>query len=120
MTKRILTADDEVSIVEVEAALLEDGGHEVLRASNGSRALQLTREHHPKLIVTDLMMPLMDGGALIRAVREEEGLANTTIGLMSAAGRARMEQAGADVVVPKPFNLDLLEDLPQRLLAEQA
>ncbi len=120
MTKRILTADDEVSIVEVEAALLEDGGHEVLRASNGSRALQLTREHHPKLIVTDLMMPLMDGGALIRAVREEEGLANTTIGLMSAAGRARMKQAGADVVVPKPFNLDLLEDLPQRLLAEQA
>jgi len=120
VTKRILIVDDEASIVEVVAALLEDGGHEVLRAYDGSRALQLARAHHPQLIVTDLMMPLMDGGALIRAVREEEGLANTTIVLMSAAGRARMEQAGADVVVPKPFNLDLLEDVLQRLLAEQA
>jgi len=119
VTKRILIVDDEASIVEVVAALLEDGGHEVLRAYDGSRALQLARAHHPQLIVTDLMMPLMDGGALIRAVREE-GLANTTIGLMSAVGRAHMEQAGADVVVPKPFNLDLLEDVLQRLLAEQA
>ena len=116
---KVLVVDDEPSIVEIVAYLLEDAGREVLRAYDGTQALALAREHRPCLIVTDLMMPVMDGGALIRAVRDETALAGTSIVLMSAASRLRMEQLGADVVLPKPFNIDVLDDVLARLLASK-
>ena len=67
----ILIADDEEPIVEMLAAFVEDLGFTPLVAQNGQQALELARERWPALIITDLMMPMLNGADLIKALRTE-------------------------------------------------
>ena len=63
--RRILVVDDEVDIAKTLSAFLEMSGYEVVTVGDGVEALQEVVEHRPDLIITDLMMPRMDGGTLI-------------------------------------------------------
>jgi DNA-binding response OmpR family regulator len=113
-----LIAEDERVIAEVIAAVVADAGHEPLVAGHGRRALELARARWPALVITDLMMPHLDGAGLIAGLRAEaaaRGLARPpAILVTSAVGAARA--AGADAVLRKPFDLDALEALVRRLL----
>lgn len=110
----VLIAEDEEPIAEAIAFLVQDNGYIPLIANNGREALQLARARHPALVITDLMMPYMDGDELIKALRADADLDNHvapyTI-LLSAAGLRRMRNANADAILPKPFELDDLERL---------
>jgi CheY-like chemotaxis protein len=117
----ILIAEDEEPIAEALSIILEDAGYVPLVASDGARALELARAQRPALVITDLMMPHLDGSALIAALREDaqlNGHAPVPIILMTAAGMKKAEEAGADVVVRKPFNVADLEAIIRRLLGE--
>lgn len=115
----VLIAEDEEPIAEAIAFLVEDNGYTPLIANNGRKALELARARHPALVITDLMMPYLDGDELISALRAEAAADNhmppSTI-LLSAAGLRRMRAAGADAILPKPFELDDLEKLLHRFL----
>jgi DNA-binding response OmpR family regulator len=110
--KAILVVDDERSICDVLADLLQDEGYDVSRAYDGTTALAAAEHHRPDLVLADVMMPGLDGIALIRRLRER-GLRVPAV-LMSAVyddvdlPRVRF--------VPKPFDVDDLLGIIERLL----
>lgn len=110
----ILVVDDEAPIVELLVDVIEEKGHIALHASNGIEGLALARARLPDLIISDVMMPLLDGYALLRALRSEPDLAHTTIVLVSAAfprGGKPQISPSADLYLRKPFDLAVIEQL---------
>ena len=104
---RILLADDNADMAAYARRLLSDRW-EVDTVHNGLDALRVARERRPDLIVTDIMMPELDGLGLLREVRADPELASTPVIMLSArAGEeARLEglAAGADDYLVKPFS----------------
>lgn len=115
----VLIAEDEEPIAQALSMIVEDYGYFALIAINGRQALEMARAHHPALIITDLMMPLMSGAELIATLREDAKRYDQTpppIVLMSAAGRAYTAPARADEVLAKPFDIRQIEALLDRFL----
>ena len=79
----ILVVDDELGAIEVVATALEDEGYRVLTAANGRHGLEKLAEGQVDLAVIDFMMPLMDGTALGRAMKEDPALRNNRLALLS-------------------------------------
>jgi len=104
--KTILLVDDEYAIVEVLAHLLEEEGYAVLTASNGHEALERASEAVPDLVVTDQMMPLMNGVDLFRALKKHAALREVPVILITSAPPvAARELRWADIVA-KPFEFE--------------
>jgi CheY-like chemotaxis protein len=105
---RVLVVDDEFGIAEILAAVLEDEGHEVAMAINGRMALASIEKSKPDLIITDFMMPLMDGPALVRAVQAQPGLSAIPIVMMSSMPEETIAErvAGHVQFLRKPFRID--------------
>ena len=116
---RILIADDNADMRQYIARLLSEH-YEVETAPDGQAALRAAREHPPNLILSDVMMPVMDGFQLIEAIHAEERTRRIPIVLLSArAGEeSRVEgmRAGADDYLIKPFSArELLARVGARL-----
>lgn len=119
----VLIAEDEETIAETLAMIVEDAGFVPVVARDGREALALARQHRPHLIITDLMMPYMSGADLIAAVRGEantQGLPPPSMIVVTAASRARAEEAGADEVILKPFDVARIEAVMRQLLQDQS
>ena len=114
----VLVVDDEAPIADVVAEVVGLAGHEAVVAAHGRQALELARERRPALVITDLMMPVLDGPDLIGALRAAaaDGHAAPPIVVMTAAGSGRADEAGADAVLRKPFELAELDALLRRFL----
>jgi CheY-like chemotaxis protein len=110
----VLVVDDEVGISTLLKDVLEDDGHLVLLATNGRQALDKVKDGRPDLIVTDFMMPVMDGAALIRALAAEPRWKDIPVVVMSSMPEAAVAErcSGYATFVRKPFRIfDLLDDL---------
>src|SRR3989442_12374637 len=81
---RILVVDDDESTRELFAELLQRWGYDVEQTGDGHGALKLTAELHPDVIISDLVMPKLDGLALTRALREESP--DTPVIIITAKG----------------------------------
>lgn len=115
----VLIAEDEQPIADALAMIVADAGYTPLLASQGKQALELARERHPALILTDLMMPLLDGAQLIAAIRADAELDNhrpPPIILMTAGGVRRALEINADALLKKPFDVAEVEALLRRFL----
>lgn len=101
----ILVVDDDVKIVRLVRMYLERERYRVIEAYDGATALASIRDDDPALVVLDLMLPEVDGLAVIRAVRDHS---HTPIIVLSARGTTADRIAGlglgADDYVPKPFS----------------
>lgn len=97
---RILVVEDEPDMRFLLRALLESGGHEVLEAHHGAVALERLEDSSPDLVVTDVMMPVMDGNELIRRLRSDPKTA--AIPILAVTARARLPEE-ADAYLSKPF-----------------
>ncbi len=107
----VLLVEDHISLRE----FLKDHISEffaVLEASNGFEALKILENHKPDLIITDWIMPGMDGASLIREIRSNDNTATIPVILLTAKDELKDRQEGlnlgADQVIPKPFNIQLL------------
>ncbi len=104
----ILVVDDDVKIVRLVRTYLERDGFTVVTAADGPAALEAIERHRPALVVLDLMLPELDGRAVIRAVRRDEEATATPILILSARGstidRIAGLEDGADDYLPKPFS----------------
>jgi pilus assembly protein CpaE len=109
---RILTIDDEPLYTRLISISLVTLGYQVETASNGEQGLELARQTHPDLIITDVMMPDINGYELIRRLRRDQEFAHTPI--LTLTGQSELEdkiksfEAGADDHLTKPFETEEL------------
>lgn len=105
--------EDEVSNSELLKFLLELEGFSVLVASNGKEALELLGRDRPDLIISDVMMPLMDGPELCKALAEIPECREIPMILMSAAAEKTLKNCHSAVAFfKKPLDLeDMLETI---------
>ena len=113
----ILVVDDDVKIVRLVRMYLERAGYRVIEATDGRSALSAIANEAPALVVLDIMLPEIDGLAVLRAVRRTD---QTPVIILSARGltddRITGLGAGADDYLPKPFSPAELVLRVQRIL----
>jgi CheY-like chemotaxis protein len=102
----VLVVDDDTSILDTVSSILSGEGYDVVSASTGEEALAAVGRKQPLLILLDMRMPVMDGWAVARALREQ-GI-NVPIVVMTAAESAKRwaDEVGAEGYLAKPFGLD--------------
>jgi DNA-binding NarL/FixJ family response regulator len=113
--KRLLLIDDDPNLILLVKDYLEFRGYEVQTADNGKEALNLLSQNLPDMIVCDIMMPEMDGYALIENVRQDPRTSWIPVLFLSARGQSQDRikglNLGADVYMVKPFE-------PEELVAQ--
>lgn len=114
----VLIVEDEEPIAQALAFIIEDAGYRPVMAIHGKAALAVLQTCEVRLIITDLMMPQMDGAQLIAALHAAAvpGQVLPPMVLMSAAGSRYLAATGADAVLPKPFDIADVEALLERFL----
>ncbi len=112
----VLVADDEPAVLEVLSQVVEELGHQVLRAHDGQEALHLARARRPNLVITDHVMPQLSGLELCRQLKCDEALKAVPVIVLSAALPEGAPEARA--FLHKPFELSDLERLVVSALEE--
>jgi len=116
----ILIADDEANIVMLLEIVLKDLEADIITAENGEIAVEKAKKYKPDLIITDVVMPKMNGFEVCRAIRNTEGIQDTPIVILSALGDEYNKitgfEEGADDYVIKPFNVEELKARAKTLL----
>jgi PAS domain S-box-containing protein len=115
--RKILLIDDKWENRSVLRNLLTQLGFETLEAEQGALGVEIARETLPDLIITDLVMPVMDGFEATRQLRKIPALAQTPIIAASASvfdyHKQQSRNAGCDDFIPKPIRADILLELLQ-------
>lgn len=118
---KILVVDDHAENRLLVVTLIDSLGHQALEASDGAEALALVRAEHPDLVISDILMPTMDGYEFVRQLREDAALAATEVIFYSAHYRERearnlAKACGVSHVLVKPCEpQDILHAISQAL-----
>lgn len=108
----ILIADDEVDILEILGYNLSREGYRVLEAKDGNQALDLARQHHPDLVILDIMMPYKTGIEVCNVLRSQPDFADTLIIMLTALSdevtQIKGLDSGADDYISKPISPKVL------------
>lgn len=112
--ERVLVVEDSPTVVTVEKYFLELEGFEVLVAEDGLGGLELARREHPRIVVSDINMPGMDGMTLVKALRADPATQDIAILILTSESSVETEAqglaVGADDYITKPVE-------PRRLVA---
>jgi CheY-like chemotaxis protein len=115
----ILVVEDELAIATMIQEILEDEGYRVRTASNGQEGWQQVAEAAPDLVLSDVMMPVMDGLTLCRQLHTAAATRHIPVILMSAARGVDIDGSPHVAFVPKPFLITLLLDTIAQVLVRQ-
>ncbi|WP_231956921.1 MULTISPECIES: response regulator [unclassified Actinoplanes] len=110
-----MVVDDEPDLRFLAKRILTRAGHQVIAAGNGADALEAVRQVRPDLVVTDMMMPVMNGVELIRRLRADPVTAGIPILAASSDWHLAVE---ADAALAKPYGRADLVEAAERLLRE--
>ncbi|PAX59566.1 response regulator transcription factor [Brunnivagina elsteri] len=120
MPLTILVVDDDLGTRLSISDYLELSGYSVIAAENGQQALTIVEQHNPDLIVTDIVMPQMNGYELVRRVRQQQIFRLLPVILLTARIKTQERilgyQSGCDLYLPKPFELEELAAAIRNLL----
>jgi DNA-binding response OmpR family regulator len=115
----VLVVDDEPQVVWMLQFSLEAEGFQTFAARDGRTALDELREHRPQLMLLDIMMPVMDGWSVLQEIRDLPAGERPRVVVVSARAtlrdRAKAAELGAIAFVAKPFNVDDLLGVLNRL-----
>ena len=117
----VLVVERDPHVRDLERFFLNEAGFAVDFAEDGVAALETVRTRKPAIIVTEIIVPGLDGLALCRKVKEDPALAGTVVlvfSILAAQGRAR--DAGADAFLMKPLAERRLVETVKTLLANRA
>jgi DNA-binding response OmpR family regulator len=110
---RILVVDDDAWILRMVTTVLGKRGYEIITAEDGEDALNVIQQKPPDLVITDVMMPRMDGWAFVKKLRTTRQFAFVPVifltALSSDEDRIRGFRLGADDYLPKPFRFEELD-----------
>ncbi|MEG4292240.1 response regulator transcription factor [Microcoleus sp. C2C3] len=124
MSARLLLVDDEPGLREAVQAYLEDSNFAVEVASNARDGWELLQQTNPDLVISDIMMPQVDGYQFLKQVREDPRYKALPVVFLTAKGmtsdRIQGYQAGCDAYLSKPFDPDELVAIVTNLLARRA
>jgi DNA-binding response OmpR family regulator len=101
---RVLIVEDDRDLCELMALLLTGAGFETEVANNGQDAIDQALDNPPRVIVLDMMMPVMDGWAFRAHQRQYVTLATIPVIILSAVPVGRLRNVGAAVALQKPFH----------------
>ena len=122
MKNKILVVDDEAHICDLFHKVLSKEGHEVSIASNGKKALEITKKERPNLVLLDLKLPDIDGIEVLRQLKKIRKdimvIMITAYGTVKTAREAM--KLGAYDYISKPFTLTKVENLIKKALEMQA
>jgi two-component system OmpR family response regulator len=116
----VLICDDEPALRELVRVSLE-GAYDIVEADNGYACLAAARERRPDLVVLDLMMPQRHGLDVLDDMRDDVGLADTPVIVLTAQPAARDDalRRGAARVLEKPFDPDQIKAAVEEVLTER-
>src|SRR5919112_1923649 len=122
MPKKILLADDSITIQKVVELTFSDGDYEVTAVNNGARAIQKLGEMRPDIILSDIIMPEKNGYEVCEYVKSHPEYRNIPVVLLTGTFEPfdpdRAEKAGCDAVVTKPFESQSLIHKVEELIAQ--
>jgi two-component system phosphate regulon response regulator PhoB len=121
---RILIVEDEPNIVKLISYRLGRLGHEILSASNGVKALEITRAQLPDMILLDVMIPMLNGFEVLAQLKADPATQQIPILMLTARGHERDVVAGleggAEDYIVKPFSFPELISRVSAILARHA
>ena len=110
--RKILVVEDNDMNMQLVEFLLEEGGYDIMKATSGEEALEVTRDANgapPDLILMDIHLPGMDGLSVVRAMKEEPRTSNVPILALTAhamrGDKDRFLEAGCDGYISKPIDV---------------
>lgn len=115
----VLIVEDEFAVAELLEMALTDGGYRVMIAANGRQGLErLAQNPPPDLVISDFMMPVLDGARFLHAMRETEAHRNIPCIIMSSVPEAtvRTHINGYAGFIRKPFKLTDMVQLVESIL----
>ena len=125
MTQSVLVIDDDPRICRLIAMGFERKGFTVYEAANGRAGLKLFNDHHPDLVITDILMPVMEGIETIMEMKKAgRHLAGGAPKIIAISGGGRLvgreflkwaRHLGADQVMAKPFRVSALVEMAREL-----
>ena len=123
MTAQLLLVDDEPGLREAVQAYLEESGFTVQTANNGNEGWEMVQRFTPDLVISDVMMPQVDGYQLLKKLREDVRFQSLPVIFLTARGmtsdRISGYDAGCDAYLPKPFDPDELVSIIKSILTRQ-
>ena len=122
-TKIAIVDDDRVTLAVIEKALILDGFW-VYSAQDGEEGIALVKRENPDILISDVLIPKIDGVDLCKKVKESQELKHTRVILMSAVYkkiiyRDIISESGADDFIEKPVDLNDLKDKIKKLLKDK-
>ena len=119
----ILVAEDDSDVALLITTILKNNGYNYVWAKDGMEAMEIADRQLPKLIITDIMMPRMDGLEFIKRIREDEEKSHLPIIVVSARAEDRDRligvEAGAEVYLGKPFKSEELMLRVRKMLEQR-
>lgn len=123
MTGQVLLVDDEPGLRQAVQAYLEDSGFTVQVASNAREGWELLQQSVPEVVISDIMMPQVDGYQFLKQMREDPRFQTIPVVFLTARGmtsdRIQGYEAGCDAYLPKPFDPDELVAIVTNLLSRR-
>lgn len=121
MAAKILIVDDDMGIRLLLSKFLQKQGFETVQAEDGLEAVEMAKEHHPDLIMLDVVMPRMDGLTAARLIKFYKPLSNVPIVFLTAKDAKKeidlAKAARADVYITKPFDVRQVIEVVGDILA---
>ena len=114
----VLVVDDEFGIADLLDMVLTDEGYRVVTAMNGRDGLDLMSREAPELVLSDYMMPVMDGAAMLARIRAEPAFQDIPVVMMSSMPEAAVAErcTGYAAFLRKPFRLTDAVDIVKQLI----
>ena len=119
--KHILVVDDDPTILNLVVEVLSGAGYQVSAAEDGLQAMDSLADGCPDLIITDVNMPVIDGGTLVGIMRaREETRYAPVLGITALTDLRRANDAYFTEIIHKPFDIDELVQAVDRLLGQRS
>src|SRR3954466_9474777 len=117
----ILCVERDPYVRELETFFLTEAGFSVTFADDGVKALELAQQLHPNVIITEILVPKLDGLALCRRLKGDPATSDIAVLVFSLlAAERRAQDAGADAVLNKPLSAESLKEAVRRLLSNRS